>query len=49
MNNLHEVTLRLDLDNELVRDWLERLLENAQHPIYQNGIRVSKAVEVEEV
>lgn len=47
MDNTHEVKIQLNLDNELVRDWFERLVESAQHPIYQNGIRVAKAVEVE--
>jgi hypothetical protein len=47
MNNTHEVKIQLNLDNELVREWFERLVESAQHPIYQNGIRVTKAVEVE--
>jgi hypothetical protein len=37
---MQDLTLRLDMDNELVRDWLDRLLDASTHPMYQNGIQV---------
>ncbi|MCP9209513.1 hypothetical protein [Streptomyces cucumeris] len=48
MENTQEVTLRLDMDNGMVLEWLERLLESSRHPIYQNGIRVVKRVPLKE-
>jgi hypothetical protein len=48
MADTHEVTVRLNLDNDMVRAWFERLTESSQHPMYQNGIRVVKTAEVEE-
>lgn len=46
MENTREVTLHLDLDNELVASWFERLMDSSRHPIYQNGIRVVRSVDV---
>lgn len=48
MRKVQEVTIRLDRDNDLAYAWFEQLLESSQHPIYQNGIRVMKSIEVEE-
>ena len=47
MDNFREVTLRLNLDNALVRDWFERLMDSSRHPLYQNGIQVVRAREAE--
>lgn len=48
MEKTHEVTLRLNMNNDMVAAWFERLMESAQHPMYQNGIQLSKLTEVEE-
>lgn len=48
MNKTHEVTVKLNLDNDMVAAWFDRLMESTRHPMYQNGIQISKMVEVEE-
>ena len=40
-----EVTLHLDIANDMVQAWFERLMESTAHPMYQNGIRVAKTAE----
>lgn len=47
MENMQEVTLRLNLDNDLVRDWFERLMDSTRHPVYQNGIQLVRGRETE--
>jgi hypothetical protein len=39
---MQELVIRVDLDNDMVADWYERLLDGINHPIYQNGIQVVK-------
>lgn len=48
MENIREVTLRLNMDNDMVRAWFERLMEGTQHPMYQNGIQLVKSHKKEE-
>jgi hypothetical protein len=48
MENTQEVTLHLDLDNEMVSVWFERLMESTRHPMYQNGIRLVRKVNLTE-
>lgn len=48
MENTQEVTLRLDLDNDMVMAWFDRLLESSRHPMYQNGIRIVKSENLKE-
>jgi hypothetical protein len=47
MENTREVTLRLNLDNDMVRAWFERLMEGTRHPMYQNGIQLVHTREAE--
>lgn len=44
---MQEVTFRLDLDNDMVRAWFERLMESTRHPMYQNGIQLVRTQETE--
>jgi hypothetical protein len=48
MANTQEVTIHVDLDNELAVAWLDRLLESTRHPMYQNGIRLVRKVNTRE-
>lgn len=42
MDNTRTVTFELDMDNEMVQAWFERMMEGTSHPMYQNGIRLVK-------
>jgi hypothetical protein len=48
MTNTQEVTVHVDLDNELATAWLDRLLECTRHPMYQNGIRLIRKTNLTE-
>lgn len=45
MDHMQEVTFRLNLENEMVRAWFERMMESSRHPMYQNGIQVVRTTE----
>jgi hypothetical protein len=48
MANTQEITVHVDLDNELATAWLDRLLESTRHPIYQNGVRLVRRTSLDE-
>lgn len=47
MAKIQEITVRVDLDNELAVAWLDRLLECTRHPMYQNGVQLVRTRETE--
>lgn len=48
MPKTQEITVHVDLDNEMAMAWLDRLLECTRHPMYQNGIRLVRKVTIGE-